>query len=199
MWTYTLSHSFKYIHLQTNVTWTLRFWGSDVKKKLPKSQANAFYTMTLSLRSKKKQRDNVVFGKPMGRSLMIFTATNPLKVCVCVSCSERECVWGSYLAFRHRQRVCVRVLLYVCVSCSETERVCVCLALHSDRERECVCVLCACLAQRERECVCLALHSDRERVYVRVSCFVCMQSKTHTHTHSLSEQDTHTLSLNDIV
>jgi len=34
----------------------------------------------------KKQRDNVVFGKPMGRSLMIFNATNPLKVCVCVSC-----------------------------------------------------------------------------------------------------------------
>ena len=95
-------------------------------KKLPTSHANTLYAMTLSLRSKKKQRDNVVFGKPMGRSLMIFNATNPLKVCVCVSCWERESVCVSYLAFRQRERVCVRV---VCVSGSERESVCVsCLA-----------------------------------------------------------------------
>jgi len=126
-------------------------------KKLPTSHANTLYAMTLSLRSKKKRRDNVVFGKPMKRSLMIFNATNPLKVCVCVSCSERE-----------RERVCV----LPCIQ-TETECVCACLALCVRvvlRDRKCVCVSCLAFRQRERVCVRVVCMSGSERERVCVSC-----------------------------
>ena len=44
--THSLSHGLKYIHHHTNVTWTSRFWGSDIKlEKTPKSHANTLYDM----------------------------------------------------------------------------------------------------------------------------------------------------------
>jgi len=163
-------------------------------KKLPKSQANTFYAMILSLRSKKKQRDNVVFGKPMKRSLMIFNATNPLKfVCVCLAQRERESVCITLHSDRDRECVCVSC--FMCACRAQRQKVCVCVLPCIQTERESVCACCVHVWLRERESVCVlpCILTEREYMCACLALSVCKARHTHTHTLSLSKTHTHTL------